>query len=49
MYCIAIRRAKPQTYVTYTENLVKCGRMVFEICKQTDMPITMLRTPTEAK
>jgi len=37
-YRIAVRGgpSNSQTYVTFTENLVKFGRVVFEICERTD-------------
>jgi len=47
------RRTEPRPQVTCTENLVKFGRVVFEICEQTDRQtdtlITILRNPTEAE
>jgi len=30
------KRIEPRPQVTRTENLVKCGRVVFEICGRTD-------------
>ena len=48
------KRPEPRPLVTCSENLVKFGRMVFEICKRTErqtnrhtnMLIAILRTPT---